>query len=71
MEQVTAKIRALLSIAGKRQIDLMEPLNMGSKQSLSNKFQNERWSADDLLVVAQECGARLAFILPDGNVIYF
>lgn len=66
---ITMKVKALMSLTGKKQSDLMEPLGMSSKQSLSNKFSNGRWSADDLATVAEACGAKLAFILPDGTQI--
>lgn len=66
---VTKKIKALLALTGKKQTDLMDGLGMSSKQSLSNKFTNERWSAEDLIKVAEECGCKLAFILPDGQQI--
>ncbi len=64
---ISKKISALLKLRGLRQGDLMEALEMGSKQSLSNKFSNERWSAGDLVKVAAVCGCELAFILPDGQ----
>jgi len=65
----TKKIKGLLQMTGHMQSELMEPLDMKSKQSLSNKFSNNRWSADDLAVVADLAGCELAFILPDGNKI--
>ena len=55
--------------ARKKQSDLMEVLGMSSKQSLSNKFSNERWSAEDLVKIAEYCGCKLAFILPNGERI--
>ena len=64
---VSSTVKALLSLAGKKQYDLMEPLGMGSKQSLSNKVTNGRWSAEDLAIVAEICGCTLAFVLPDGQ----
>lgn len=67
---ISQKIKALLSLTGKKQVDLMEPLDMGSKQSMSNKFSNGRWSAEDLVKVAGACGAKVAFILPDGQQIF-
>lgn len=66
---VTKKIKALLALTGKKQTDLIGSLGMSSKQSLSNKFSNERWSAEDLVKVADECGCMVAFILPDGQVL--
>lgn len=65
----TKQIKALLTLSGKKQSDLMEILRMSSKQSLSNKFTNERWSADDLVSVANFCGCKLAFVMPDGQQI--
>lgn len=64
---VSASIKALLSIRGLKQSDLMEVLKVGSKQALSNKFVAGRWSAADLVKVAEFAGAKLAFVLPDGE----
>lgn len=64
---ISGTIKALLSLTGKKQLDLMEPLGMTSKQSLSNKVTNDRWSAEDLVTVAEVCGCSVAFILPDGQ----
>lgn len=66
---VTSSIKALLGMTGKKQNDLMEPLGMRSKQSLSNKVTNGRWSADDLTVIADLCGCDLAFVLQNGQYI--
>lgn len=65
----TKEIKALLALFGKKQSDLMGLLQMGSKQSLSNKFTNERWSASDLVSIAEYCGCQLAFVLPDGGLL--
>lgn len=62
-------IMILLRMCGMKQIDLMAPLSMGSRQSLSNKFTMCRWNASDLIAVANATGAKLSFILPDGNRI--
>lgn len=64
---VSANIKALLMLQEKKQSDLLDPLHMSSRQSLSNKFTNERWSVHDLAVVAKLCGCKLAFILPNGQ----
>lgn len=63
------KIKALLVETGKKQSDLLDVLDMSSKQSLSNKFTHERWSADDLAKIAEFCGCKLAFVLPNGERI--
>lgn len=66
---VSNNIRALLNLSGHKQIELQDVLGMGSKQSLNNKFANNRWSAEDLIKVAEFTGCKLAFILPDGERI--
>lgn len=66
---ISSSIKALVSLTGRKQSDLMEPLNMSSRQSLSNKFSNERWSAQDIVDIAKLCNCRVAFILPNGQEI--
>ena len=66
---ITKYVRALLSVTGKRQRDLLLALGLANEQSLSNKFRGERWSAADLVTVAEFTGAKLAFILPNGERI--
>lgn len=63
------KIKSLLAETGKKQSELLDVLDISSKQSLSNKFTHERWSADDLVQIAEFCGCKLAFILPSGERI--
>ena len=66
---ISANIKALLALSGLKQSDLLQPLNMSSRQSLSNKFTNERWSAQDLVDISRLCGCKLAFIMPNGQQI--
>ena len=66
---ISKKVKALLAQVDKKQYDLLDVLDIKSKQSLSNKFSNERWSADDLVKIAEFCGCKLAFLLPDGERI--
>lgn len=66
---ISKRIKALLLESDKKQSDLMEILDMSSKQSLSNKFSNERWSAKDLVKIAEYCGCKVGFILPNGQCI--
>ena len=56
-------------MSGCKQSDLVELFGVSSKQSLSNKFSGERWSAEDLIKLAEFTGCKLAFILPDGERI--
>lgn len=66
---VSNQIKALLSLSGKKQSDLIQTLGISSRQSLSNKFTNERWSAGDLVAVAKECDCKLAFVMENGQQI--
>ncbi|MBR3503773.1 MAG: hypothetical protein IKO07_05965 [Clostridia bacterium] len=70
MATTTSKVKMLLGYYGRKQIDLIECLGMGSKQSLNNKFSQDRWSAQDLAIVADFLGCKVGFILPDGTTIY-
>lgn len=62
---VSEKIKALLALAGKRQVDLAEHFGMTS-QSMNNKMNRDSWSAKDLVKAAEFTECKLAFILP-GN----
>ena len=66
---ISAVVQAVLKMSGKKQNDLIGVLGVGTKQSLSNKFSHERWYANDLAKVAEVCGCKLAFVLPDGQKI--
>ena len=66
---ITKSIRALLAESKMKQGDLVECLNVATKQSLSNKAREQRWSASDLVTIAHAAGAKLAFILPNGERI--
>ena len=66
---ITTSVRALLGMVGKRQCDLLPVFGLANVQSLSNKFRGERWSAADLVAVADACGCRLAFVMDDGTIL--
>ena len=66
---ISANIKALLALRGLKQSDLLQPLNMSSRQSVSNKFTIERWAAQDLVDISRLCGCKLAFIMPNGQQI--
>jgi len=68
-DMVSDKVRAVLALAGKRNIDLAELYGV-SKQSMNNKMTNNRFSADDLIRIATFTGCRIAFVLPDGQHIF-
>jgi len=67
---VSDKIRSVLALAGKRPTDLAN-LYETSQQSMNNKLYQNRFSADDLIRIAEFTGCRLAFVLPDGSQLFF
>lgn len=63
------KIKALLMLSGKKQMELAEHFGM-SRQTMNNKFGRDSWSAKDLVKVADFCGCSVGFVLPDGQHIF-
>lgn len=66
---VSEKVKAVLTLSGKKQMDLAEHFDM-SKQVMSNKMARDSWSAKDLARVAEFTGCKVGFVLPDGQCIY-
>lgn len=66
---VSDKVKAVLSCAGKKQVELAAHLGM-RKQNLATKMARDSWRADDLARVAEFVGAKVGFIMPDGTAIY-
>lgn len=65
---VTEKVKALLSIKGKKNIELAKYLGM-SPQSLQNKLNRGSFSAEDLIRIADFTGASLAFEVGENQKI--
>lgn len=65
---VSDKVKGLLALCGKRQGDMATSFGV-SKQSMSNKIAKNSWFASDLVKVADFCGCKLAFVMPDGQQI--
>lgn len=65
---VSEKVKAILSLSGKKQVDLAAHFGM-SGQSMNNKMNRDSWSAKDLVAAAEFAGCKLAFILPNGERI--
>lgn len=57
---VTEKVKALLSIKGKKNVELAEYLGI-APQSLQNKLNRGSFSAEDLIKIADFTGTSLAF----------
>ena len=66
---VTDKIKALLAMSGKKQIELAEEFGV-TPQSMNNKMSMNRYSAEDLIRIAQFTGCKVGFLLPDGQHIF-
>ena len=65
---ITAKIKALLAMAGKKNVELAEYLGI-FPQSLQNKFNRGSFSADDLIRIAEFTGAELVLELGDDRIV--
>ncbi len=66
---VSEKVKAILSLSGKKQLELAAFFNM-TGQSMANKMSRDSWSAKDLIAAAEFTGCKLAFVLPDGQNIF-
>lgn len=65
---LTDKIKALISIRGKKNIELAEYLGM-SPQSFQNKLSRGSFSAEDLIKIADSLGCSLEFNIDDKQKI--
>lgn len=71
---ISNTVRSLLALKGMKQSELKDVLKIKGKyglQSLSNKFREDRWSASELVDIADYTGCKLAFVFPDGERILF
>ena len=68
MEEITGKIKALLAMAGKKNVELAAYLGI-FPQSLQNKFNRGSFSSDDLIKIADFTGAELAYTLGDDKIV--
>lgn len=66
---ISKSVRMALDKGEKKQNDLAM-LYGTSKQSMSTKFTRESWFGKDLTRIAEFTGGRLAFVYPDGQIIY-
>ena len=66
---ITDKVKALLALSDKKNIDLARHFNM-TPQTMSNKMMLNRYTADELIKIAEFTGCRVAFVLPDGQHIF-
>lgn len=65
---ITEKIKALLSIKGKKNVELAAHLGI-SPQSMQNKFNRGSFSAEDLIKISEFLNCTLAFDVNDSQRI--
>ena len=63
----SSRVKARLELSSTDQSTFAAAFGMTTPQAMSNKLRRDSWSAKDLAKAAALCGARLAFILPDGS----
>ena len=66
---ISTYVKMALAKGHKKHQDLAS-LYGWSKQSMSTKFSRDSWFGKDLVRVAEFTGGKLAFVYPDGQVIY-
>ncbi len=66
---VSDTVKAILALRGRKQSELAERFGI-TPQSMRNKMSRDSWSAGDLMRVAELVGGRVAFVLPDGQMIF-
>ena len=63
---VKDKIKALLNLTGKKQVEIAQGFGM-SKESFNNKLRGERFTVHDLIRLAGLTGSRLIFTDKEGK----
>jgi len=66
---VSDKVKAGLKLNGKEIQELANMLKI-SKQSMSNKFYRDSFSAEDLIKIADFLGCSLAFVGEKQNILF-
>ena len=63
----SSRVKALLELTSTDQSTFAAAFGMTTPQAMANKMRRDSWSAKDLAKAAAICGAKLAFVLPDGS----
>lgn len=63
----SSRVKALLELTETDQGSFAAAFGMTTPQAMNNKLRRDSWSAKDLAKAAAICGAKLAFVLPDGS----
>ena len=67
---ISSKIKGMLNFKGKKIYELAEYFNI-SAQAMSNKFNRDSFSAEDLIKIADFSNCKLALIIDDDQKIIF
>ena len=60
-------VEEALRKAGKKQQDLIEIVNVGTRQAANKKVKMNAWAAADLIAVTAATGGKLIFEMPNGE----
>ena len=63
----SSRVKALLELTETEHNTFAAAFGLPTPQAMNNKLRRDSWSARDLAKAAALCGAKLAFILPDGS----
>ena len=64
---VSDAVMHALRVSGKKQVDLVGILKVTTPQAANKKVREGRWTADDLIKVAEFTGGKILFQMPDGE----
>ncbi len=65
--EVSDAVMHALRVSGKKQADLVDILKVSSPQAANKKVRESRWTAEDLIKVAEMAGGKILFQMPDGE----
>lgn len=65
--EVSDAVTLALRAAGKKQADLVGVLKVKTPQAANKKVKESRWTAEDLIKVAELTGGKLLFQMPNGE----
>lgn len=65
--EISDAVTIALRAAGKKQADLVGVLRVKTPQAANKKVKESRWTAEDLIKVAEFTGGKLLFQMPDGE----
>ena len=65
---VSDAVMHALRVSGKKQADLVGILKVTTPQAANKKVREGRWTAEDLIKVAEFTGGKILFQMPDGEL---